>query len=321
MLRLFLWTGVVFAAMGVPAYAQTWPAKSVRIIYPSAPGGQFDALLRSLSQRFLEAFGQSFVVDNRVGANGIIGTELGAKSLPDGYTLVGTTNSMLVMNKAAFAKLPFEPLRDFDFITIFMSSPFVLCVHPALPAKSVGDLIALAKKRPGELSYGSFGPASVPLFGTELFQQRTGTRLTHIPYKGGTPAAMALVAGEVPILLNSMLNQLPLIRAGRVRALALAGPSRLKVMPELPTLAEQGIEGADTEGWYGLAAPRGTPPEILRRVREVIGAALNTREIRDNIEFTGSQIIFNTPAEFEARVRSDIDKWTAVARSANIKPN
>ena len=321
MLRFFLLSSAVLTAMGVPSYAQTWPTKPVRIIYPSPPCGQFDGLLRSLSQRFLDAFGQSFVVDNRVGANGIIGTELGAKSLPDGYTLLGTTNSMLVMNKAAFAKLPFEPLRDFEFITIFMSSPFVLCVHPSLPAKSVGDLVALAKKRPGELSYGSFGPASVPLFGTELFQQRTGTRLTHIPYKGGTPAAMALVAGEVPILLNSMLNQLPLIRAGRVRALALAGPSRLKVMPELPTLAEQGIEGADTEGWYGLAAPRGTPIEILRRVREVSGNALNTREIRDNIESTGSQIIFNTPAEFEARVRSDIEKWTTVARSANIKPN
>ena len=321
MLRFLLLMGALFAGASLSSRAQTWPVKPVRIIYPSAPGGQFDALLRSLSQRFLEAFGQSFVVDNRVGANGIIGTELGAKSLPDGYTLLGTTNSMLVMNKAAFAKLPFEPLRDFEFVTIFMSSPFVLCVHPSLPAKSVGDLVALAKKRPGELSYGSFGPASVPLFGTELFQQRTGIRLTHIPYKGGTPAAMALVAGEVPILLNSMLNQLPLIRAGRVRALALAGPSRLKVMPELPTLAEQGIEGADTEGWYGLAAPRGTPIEILRRVREVSGNALNTREIRDNIESTGSQIIFNTPTEFEARVRSDIEKWTSVARSANIKPN
>ena len=321
MLRFLLLMGALFAGASLSSRAQTWPVKPVRIIYPSAPGGQFDALLRRLSQRFLEAFGQSFVVDNRVGANGIIGTELGAKALPDGYTLLGTTNSMLVMNKAAFAKLPFEPLRDFEFVTIFMSSPFVLCVHPSLPAKSVGDLVVLAKKRPGELSYGSFGPASVPLFGTELFQQRTGTRLTHIPYKGGTPAAMALVAGEVPILLNSMLNQLPLIRAGRVRALALAGPSRLKVMPELPTLAEQGIEGADTEGWYGLAAPRGTPIEILRRVREVSGNALNTREIRDNIESTGSQIIFNTPTEFEARVRSDIEKWTSVARSANIKPN
>ena len=321
MLRFMLLMGALFAGASLSSRAQTWPVKPVRIIYPSAPGGQFDALLRSLSQRFLEAFGQSFVVDNRVGANGIIGTELGAKALPDGYTLLGTTNSMLVMNKAAFAKLPFEPLRDFEFVTIFMSSPFVLCVHPSLPAKSVGELVALAKKRPGELSYGSFGPASVPLFGTELFQQRTGTRLTHIPYKGGTPAAMALVAGEVPILLNSMLNQLPLIRAGRVRALALAGPSRLKVMPELPTLAEQGIEGADTEGWYGLAAPRGTPIEILRRVREVSGNALNTREIRDNIDSTGSQIIFNTPAEFDARVLSDIEKWTSVARLANIKPN
>lgn len=323
MQRLFL-TGVVCATLtnvGQSLHAQTWPAKPVRIIYPGAPGGQFDALLRSLGQRFNESFGQSFVVDNRTGANGIIGTELGARSPSDGYTLVGVTNSMLVMNKAAFAKLPFEPLRDFDFITILMSSPFVLCVHPSLPVKTVAELVTLAKKRPGELAYASFGPASVPHFGTELFQQRTSTKLTHIPYKGGTPAAMALVAGEVPILLNSMLNQLPLVRAGRVRALALAGPSRLKVMPELPTLAEQGVEGADTEGWYGLVAPRGTSPDTLRRLREVAGMALNNRDLRDNIESTGSQIIYSTPAEFEARLRSDIDKWTAVARAANIKPN
>ena len=316
-----LLAGVFLASASYPVIAQNWPVKPGRIIYPGAPGGQFDALLRSVSQRLLETFGQSFVVDNRAGANGIIGTELGAKSAPDGYTLVGVTNSMLVMNKAAFARLPFDPQRDFAFITIMMSSPFVLCVHPSLPAKSVGDLVALAKKRPGELAYGSFGPASVPLFGTELFQQKTGIKLTHIPYKGGTPAAMALVAGEVPILLNSMLNQLPLIRAGRARALALAGPARLAVMPDLPTLVEQGIAGADTEGWYALAAPRGTPPDVLRRVREVIGTTLNQREVRDSIESTGSQIIFNTPAEFEARVTSDIDKWTAVARTANIKPN
>jgi len=146
---------VLLAGATPPTFAQNWPVKPVRIIYPSAPGGQYDALLRSVSQRLHETFGQSFVVDNRAGANGIIGTELGAKSPPDGYTLVGTTNSMLVMNKAAFDKLPFEPLRDFAFITIMMSSPFVLCVHPSLPAKSVSDLVALAKKRPGELTYGS----------------------------------------------------------------------------------------------------------------------------------------------------------------------
>ena len=321
MLRFLLMAGAFLAGATELAFAQTWPAKPVRIIIPAAPGGPLDVLLRSLLPRLLETFGQPFVIDNRGGANGIIGTELGAKSAPDGYTLLATTNSMLVMNKAAFTKLPFEPLGDLDFITIVMSSPFVLCVHPSLPVKNVRELVALAKKRPGELAYGSFGPASVPQFGMELFQLQSKTKLTHIPYKGGAPAAMALVGGEVPILLDSMLNQIAFIRSGRVRALAIAGPSRLKPMPDLPTLAEQGIDGADTEGWYGLAAPRGTPPEVLRRVREAIGGLLNTPEFRDRIESTGSQIIFNTPADFEARVRSDIDKWTKVARMANIKPN
>lgn len=321
MLRILLTAGAVCAGAAGSTSAQTWPVKPVRIINPAPPGGPLDVLLRSFLPRLLDTFGQPFVIDNRGGANGIIGTELGAKSPPDGYTLLATTNSMLVMNKAAFTKLPFEPLGDFDFITIIMSSPFVLCVHPSLPAKSVKDLVALAKKRPGELAYGSFGPASVPQFGMELFQIQTRTKLTHIPYKGGAPAAMALVGGEVPILLDSMLNQITFIRSGRVRALAIAGPSRLKPTPDLPTLTEQGVEGADTEGWYGLAAPRGTPAEVLRRVRDTVGVLLSTPEFRERIESTGSQVIFNTPAEFETRVRNDIGKWTKVARTANIKPN
>lgn len=302
-------------------FAQSWPAKPVRIIIPAPPGGPLDTLLRSFLPQLHEAFGQPFVIDNRGGANGIIGTDLGAKSPPDGYTLLATTNSMLVMNKAAFPKLPFEPLTDFEWITIIMSSPFALCVHPSLPAKNVKDLVTLAKTRPGQLSYGSFGPASVPQFGMELFQIQTATKLIHIPYKGGAPAAIALISGEVPVLLDSMLNQIANMRSGRVRALALAGPSRLAAMPELATLAEQGVQGADTEGWYALAAPKGTPVESLRRVREAIGAIMKTPEIRERIESTGSHIIFNTPAEFDARVRSDIEKWTKVARAANIRPN
>ncbi|MBM3341659.1 MAG: tripartite tricarboxylate transporter substrate binding protein [Betaproteobacteria bacterium] len=321
-MRYVSYLAVVFAAFfSQPALAQNWPVKPVRIIIPAAPGGPLDTLLRSFLPRLHQAFGQSFVIDNRGGANGIIGTDLGAKAPPDGYTLLGTTNSMLVMNKAAFPKLPFEPLTDFEWISIIMSSPFALCVHPSLPAKNVKDLVAFAKTRPGQLSYGSFGPASVPQFGMELFQIQTGTKLTHIPYKGGAPAAMALVSGEVPVLLDSMMNQIGNMRSGRVRALALAGPARLTVMPELPTLAEQGVQGADTEGWYALAAPKGTPAEIVRRVREAIGALMKTPEVRDRIESTGSHIIFNTPAEFDARVRSDIEKWTKVARAANIKPN
>lgn len=318
--RIRFFAAVLACVLSPCAVAQGWPAKPVRIIIPAPPGGPLDTLLRSFNQRLHDALGQPFVIDNRGGANGIIGTDLGAKSLPDGYTLLATTNSMLVMNKAAFPKLPFEPLTDFEFISILMSSPFVLCVHPSLPVKSVKELVALAKSRPNQLSYGSFGPASVPQFGMELFQIQTGTKLTHVPYKGGAPAAMALLSGEVPILLDSMLNQMAHIRGGRVRALAIAGPSRLKPTPDLPTLAEQGVAGAETEGWYALAAPKGTPAEVLRRVRDTVVTIMKAPDIRERIESTGSQIVLNTPAEFEARLRSDIEIWSKVARTARIKP-
>jgi tripartite-type tricarboxylate transporter receptor subunit TctC len=314
-------TCVICLCMVGAAGAQSWPVKPVRIILPAAPGGPLDVLLRGMTAHFQEAFRQSFVIDNRPGANGIIGSELAAKAAPDGYTLVGTTNSMLAMNKAAFDRLPFEPLRDIEPITIIMSSPFALVVHPALPVRSVKELVALAKKRPSELAYGSFGPASVPQFGMELFMLQTGTKFTHIPYKGGAPVLAALLAGEVQVLLDSMQNEIAQIRAGKVRALALAGPTRISVMPNLPTLTELGVQGADTEGWYALAAPRGTPSSIVTRVRDEIGAALKITEIRNRIESTGSQILYTTPEEFTARLKSDIEKWTKVARAANIKPN
>ena len=214
------------AVLSMSTYAQTWPVKPVRIVNPTQPGGPSDVMARGVAQKLTEALGHSFVVDNRPGANGIIGVEIVARAQPDGYTLLAGTNGQLIANSAVFAKLPFDATRDFAPITIVMASPFLLVAHPSLPAKTVSELIALSKTR-ANLSYSSFGPASIAHFGMELIMLKTGLRMTHVPYKGGAPAAAALVAGEVNASLDSVQNQLQFIRANRVRALAIAGGEQI----------------------------------------------------------------------------------------------
>ncbi len=303
------------------AQAQKWPEKPVRIVNPTQAGGPSDIMARSLAQKFTETFGYSFIVDNRPGANGIIGVDLVAKASPDGYTLLAGTNGQLIANTAVFPKLPFDSIRDFAPITIVVSSPFVLVVHAAIPAKSVPELVALAKTRHG-MSYSSFGPASIAHFGMELVMLRTGMRLTHVPYKGGAPSAAALVAGEVNASLDSVQNQLQFIRSNRVRALALANSARLKVMPDVPTMAESGVTGAEIGGWYALLAPAGTPKSVVTRLYdESVKAFKAAPELRERFESTGSEIVLNTPAEFAQRIKREIAEFTRVARDANITVN
>ena len=310
-----------FGAGTLHAQAQKWPDKPVRIVNPTQAGGPSDIMARSVAQKFTEAFGYSFIVDNRPGANGIIGVELVAKATPDGYTLLAGTNGQLIANTAVFPKLPFDAIRDFAPITIVVSSPFVLVVHASIPAKTVAELVALAKTRTG-MSYSSFGPASIAHFGMELVMLRTGMRLTHVPYKGGAPSAAALVAGEVNASLDSVQNQLQFIRSNRVRALALANGARLKVMPDVPTLAESGVSGAEIGGWYALLAPSGTPKPIVTRLYdEVVKAFKTAPELRERFESTGSEIVLNTPEDFAQRIKREIAEFTRVARDANITVN
>ena len=215
------------------ACAQEWPTKTVRIINPVTAGSVTDVMARTVAQHFNTSFGQTFVVDNRPGANGIIGLDLVAKSAGDGYTLVAASSGMLVMNAAIFEKLPFNVMRDFAPISIILSAPFAIFVHPSLPVKSTRELVALAKAKPTQLPYGSFGPASFAHMAMELFMAQTGTRLTHVPYKGGAPMAAALVAGEVTVAFDSVQNELPYLRANRVRAIAIAGQRRVGLLPDL----------------------------------------------------------------------------------------
>lgn len=313
---LFVLCGAVSASS--LAQVPTWPNRPVRIVNPTQPGGPSDIMARGMAQKFTEALGQTFVVDNRPGANGIIGVDLVAKASADGYTLLAGTNGQLIANSAVFPKLPFDAVRDFAPITIVMSSPFVLVVHASLPAKTLPELLALAKAKAG-MSYSSFGPASIAHFGMELIQLRTGMKMTHVPYKGGAPAAAALVAGEVNASLDSVQNQLQFIRANRVRALALAHGTRLKMLPDVPTTAEAGVPGVEIGGWYALLAPAGTPRTMVNRLhQESVKAFKSSPELRERFESTGSDILLNTPAEFAARIQREIAEYTKVAREANI---
>ena len=303
------------------ACAQEWPTKTVRIINPVTAGSVTDVMARTVAQHFNTSFGQTFVVDNRPGANGIIGLDLVAKSAGDGYTLVAASSGMLVMNAAIFEKLPFNVMRDFAPISIILSAPFAIFVHPSLPVKNTRELVALAKAKPTQLPYGSFGPASFAHMAMELFMAQTGTRLTHVPYKGGAPMAAALVAGEVTVAFDSVQNELPYLRANRVRAIAIAGQKRVGLLPDVPTLAESGVTGAELPAWYALLAPAGTPRAIINRLYDDMVTAFKSTELRERFAALGSEVVLNTPEQFATQLRNDIEAMTKVARDAGVKAN
>lgn len=303
------------------ANAQEWPNKTVRIINPASAGGVSDVMARTVAQHFTATFGQNFVVDNRPGANGIIGLDMVAKAAPDGYTLLAGTSGMLVMNAAIFQKLPFNVTRDFAPISIVLSAPFAIFVHPSLPVKNTRELIALAKAKPGQLPYGSFGPASFAHMAMELFMLQTATKMTHVPYKGGAPMASALVAGEVTVAFDSVQNQLPFLRAGRVRALGMATQKRIPLLPQVPTLAESGVQGAELPAWYGMLAPAATPRPVINRLYEDMLATFKAPELRERFAALGSEVVLNPPDQFALQLKGEIDAMTKVARDAGVKAN
>ncbi len=303
------------------AHAQEWPAKTVRIINPASAGGVSDVMGRTLAQHFTTTFGQNFVIDNRPGANGLIGLDMVAKAVPDGYTLLAGTSGMLVMNSAIYEKMPFNVMRDFAPVSIVISAPFVIFVHPSLPVKTAKELIALAKAQPGKLPYGSFGPASFAHMAMELFMLQTATKMTHVPYKGGAPMATALVAGEVTVTFDSVQNQLPFLRANRVRTIGMATTKRIPLLPTIPTLAESGVQGAELPAWYGMLAPAGTPRPIINRLYDEMVVQFKSPELRERFAALGSEVVLNPPDQFAVQLKSEIDAMTKVAREAGVKAN
>ena len=301
------------------AFAQgtAYPAKPVRIVVPSSPGGGTDILARLLAQKLTENLGQQFVVENRPGAGQIIGIEAVARSAPDGYTLLMAA-SAIVINEVLYKKPPYDTLRDFAPITLGASLPNILVVHPALPAKSVRELIALAKARPGMLNYSSAGSGTSPHLSMELFRIMSGITLTHIPYKGTGPATVDLVAGQVQLSMPNVLTALPQIKGGKLRALGVTSAKRASGLPDIPAIAEAGVPGYEAIQWYGLLAPAGTSRDVANKLQSETAKILVLQEVKERLAADGADAVGNRPQEFAAYIKAEIDKWSKVVKAGGI---
>jgi len=302
----------------IGAAAQSYPVKSVRIVVPFPAGGNADILARIAAQKLAEGWGQSVVVDNRAGAAGIIGTELVAKAPPDGYTLLMGTTGTHTTNPAVYAKLPYDPLKDFAPITNVADSPFLLLVHPSVPARTLSELLALARARPGALNYASFGTGSSAHLAGEWLRTAARIDIVHVPYKGGPPALSDLLGGHVATMFNSLPAVLPQVKAGKLYALGIAGPRRTPALPAVPTIEEAGIAGFFAGSWYGLLAPAAASKEAIAKVHADVVRLLGMPDIQQRLAVEGADPIGNTPAQFADQIRSDLARWSKVAREAKV---
>ncbi len=300
------------------AHAQTWPSRAVRIIVPYTPGGGVDTVARSLAQKLVEQSGGSFVVENRPGAAGVIGAELVAKAAPDGHTLLASSTEFAI-NPAIRPKLPYDPLKDFAHISQLASVQFILAGHPSVPVKTARDLVALAKARPGQLTYGSSGTGGGPHLAGELLQMVSGIRWTHVPFKGAGPAAIAVMSGEIDFSFGATIGLLPQVQAGKLRAIGVTGLTRFAELPQVPTIAESGVPGYSAIGWYGYYAPGATPPELVRRIYNESVKALGAPDVKERLAKAGNEYVMSTPEDFLVFLRAEIAKWGKVVKAANLK--
>ena len=301
------------------AAAQTYPDKPVRLIVPLSPGSAVDTLARIPAQQLGELWGQQVVVDNRVGANGIIGTEAAAKAPADGYTLLLTNDAALATSPALYPKLPYDPVRDFAPITLAASIPVILVAHASQPFTSVKELVDYAKANPGRLHYASGGNGSAQHVPMEMFKQAAGIDLVHVPYKGLAPAFNDVVAGQIPVMFAGLSNAPQHIKAGRIRALAIGSARRSSAMPDLPTMQEAGVAGFDYSAWAGFLAPAGTPAPIVRKVNADLAKVLALPDVRDKLTALGFELAPGTPAEFGELIKREIAKLAKVVKEAGIR--
>jgi len=289
------------------------------MIVPYPPGGVADITARIYSPRLVEAWSQSVLIDNRPGANGAIGAELAARSAPDGYTLLMATASEITINPTFYPKLGYEPVRDFAPISLASNNPVVLVTNATTTIRTLADLVAQGKARPDTLAFGTPGSGSLHHLTVEQFRLLGGPLLVHVPYKGGGPAAAAVVGGETPLAAVALAPALPHLRSGRIRGLALASAKRSSLAPEVPTFTESGF-AIEASNWVGLLAPAGTPPWLVARVNQDMSRAAQTAEVRDRFAQAGGEVASSTPAEFAALIKADIVKLAKVVRAANVKP-
>ena len=319
--RKLLFTAIVASAsilLACGAHAQTYPSKSIRLIVPFPPGGPADVLGRLFGQKLSEDWGQPVVVENRAGAGGNIGAEAVAKSAPDGYTLLLIANSHTI-NAGLYASLPYDPVKDFTPISQIASYMLVLVTHPSVPAESVADLVALARSRPGQLKYASAGNGTMTHLAAEMFRLATGTDMIHVPYKGAAPATNDLLGGQVSLMFNNPVSSFPHVKAGKLRALAVTGASRLTTAPEVPTVAELGYPGFEASTWYGFLGPAGMPKEVVTKVHTDILRSLQLRDVQERLAAQGFVSIGTSPGQFGEILRSDVERWRQVVKAAGLR--
>jgi tripartite-type tricarboxylate transporter receptor subunit TctC len=307
------------AVSAVAAAQATYPGKPVRLIVGFSPGGGTDILSRALAQPLTELLGQAVTVDNRPGAGGIIATELGAKAPPDGYTLLVGSAAAFAVNPNLMSKLPYDPVRDFTPVGMFATLSYAIDVHPSLPVKTLRDLIALAKAKPGQINYGSAGSGSSTHLAIEQFLMMAGAKMTHVPYKGNTPAMTALMSGEVAMVFDPVLTTTPQVKSGRIHALAVTTAQRSALLPEVPTVSEAGVKGYESGNWFGVFAPVGTPRSVVERLNAAINKAMTRPEMKEKLLGQGAEPLAGSPDDLANLVKRELAKVAKIVKDAGIK--
>ena len=300
------------------AEAQSWPTRPVRLISPFAPGGGADITSRALAQKLSPALGQQVVVENRGGAGGMIGVDMAAKAPADGYTMVLGTIGPIAINPSLYKKMTYDPMRDLVPVSQAANALNVLVVHPSLPAKNVKEMIAIAKARPGLMNYGSSGPGATDHLAGELFNVLAGVKMVHVPYKGGAPAMLDLVAGNVQVVFSTVSTAVAAMESKRVRPLAMTGNQRFELMPDLPTVAEAGLKGFEVNNWYGIFLPAGTPKDIVAKLNAEVVKALAAPDVKKRLIEAGIVATSSSPEGFTAYVKAESSKWAKVIKDAGI---
>ena len=297
---------------------QAWPTKPIRLVVPFTPGGSTDILARAIGQKLTEAWGQAVVIDNVPGAGGSLGADKAARAPADGYTLLMGHIGTLAVNPSLYPKLPYDPVRSFDPVALVAKVPNVLVVHPRVPATNVKELVALAKSKPGQLSYGSGGNGSAANLAGEYLKQQTGTSILHIPYRGAVPAVTDLAGGQIQLVFTGGLAVMPFVKSGQLRALAVSSTQRMPSLPDVPTMIESGYKGFEADQWYGVVAPKGTPAGVIQKLNSQINLALNSPELKTRLSTEGAVAAPSTPQAFGQYIATEIARWRPVIQAGRV---